>query len=548
MVKIMTTRLILGNIITLDDIKPNVEALVVEDGIIKYIGSRKTAETLCDEDTEILDFGDNCIYPGFIEAHAHGCEAGRALGLIPPLYEGETMDDYVAIMKKVIEENPDKDLYRGIGWHIIDKEPTAAMLDEICSDKPISLVSGDGHSTWLNTKAMEEFGVDKNMVEKYGADCCRVDEDGNPTGWLSEGPNYEVQSKTPLTIEEAKESILLWQQYCFANGYVAAFDAGIDVYSENPIYAYPQLEEEGKLKLRTFAGIIIPDNIEDVDSKIKEIADYASKYNKEYFKITTSKVFLDGVIEVDTGLLLEEYNHKPEYYGVERFSNHDKFVEVVCKSGDYGLNVHCHSDGDGAVEFALNGFAEAIAAGYTDQRNLLAHLHLVKPYHFEQFADYNVTSVTPPLWVPLVDVTAKREIETIGAERMHAGYPINSFIKAGANNVFHTDFPVSPIMNAGMSIFIAVTRYAPQNYGVEPMGPESTKGPEEAITRIQALEALTKNVAYAYHQEDIMGTLSVGKIANMVVFKENFLEDDLEEIAAAETLYTLVDGEIVYQK
>ena len=91
-------KLILGNIITLDDIKPNVEALVVKEGIIKYIGSRKTAETLCDDDTEILDFGDNCIYPGFIEAHAHGCEAGRALGLVPPLYEGECMDDYATII------------------------------------------------------------------------------------------------------------------------------------------------------------------------------------------------------------------------------------------------------------------------------------------------------------------------------------------------------------------------------------------------------------------------------------------------------------------
>ena len=179
--------LFLGNVITMDDENPFAEAVAVKDGLILFVGSAADAETYCDENTEVINFGGNSIYPGFLESHMHINLAGvREFGmakLTPGVSLKQTVDEIAAYIK----ENPGKKFYLGCGWTFSGKEePTAAMLDAVAPDVPVLLQTQDGHSVWVNSYCLKVINPTPEQIKAYGPAQVRVDKDGNPTGYLSE--------------------------------------------------------------------------------------------------------------------------------------------------------------------------------------------------------------------------------------------------------------------------------------------------------------------------------------------------------------------------
>ena len=526
-------QIILGNIFTLDR---KVEAICVKDGIIKYVGSKRVAHKLIDENTEILDFGDNFIYPGFMEGHAHGLPAGNIMGFSIDLMDGKTLEDYVEITRKYVEEHPGRKFYVGNNWLFDNQKPTASMLDEISSDIPIALTTQDGHSIWLNTAAMEHFGIDEKLLETYSTNEVHVDEEGKLTGYLSEEPAIAINSKIVRSDEELRESLLIWQEYAFSQGITAAFDAHVAYFGYPSIKAYADLSKAGKLKLRSYAVR----TVKDTDDVLK-LAELASEFNNEYFKITGIKIFIDGVVEAHTAWLLDEYCDQPGYFGVKSFDDYDKLVEFTKLANEHNMNVHCHTVGDGAVKFALDALSEAqIATGNMDQRNAFAHLQIVTPEDIKRMAEYNIIPVVPPLWTPKEESQYKLELAYLGSDRAENCYPIKSFIDEGAKITFHSDYPVSSILSIPQSIYAAVKRK-------HTFSPCESRNLKESIGVMDALKAMTINTAYQFGQEDRLGSLEIGKVANMVVYDTDFLNDDIEKIPDAKLISTIVDGEVVYK-
>ena len=205
------------------------------------------------------------------------------------------------------------------------------------------------------------------------------------------------------------------------------------------------------------------------------------------------------------------------------------------------MNVHCHTIGDGAIKFALDAIGEAqIATGNMDQRNAFAHLQILTPEEIKRIAEYNIIAVVAPLWTPKEPNQYHLEVSYLGQERADNCYPIKSFLDEGTKIVFHSDFPVSPIMSIPESIYSAVKR----EYTISECKPRNLK---ESISVRDALDAMTINAAYQFGQENHLGTLDIGKVANMVVYDKDFLNGDLEEIPDAKLISTIVDGEIVYK-
>lgn len=543
------TLLLVGNVITMDEATPEAEAVFVEDGIIKFVGSEADARQLCDAQTVVRDYGTASIYPGFLESHAHGIGvASRALQANLSdvnAQEGATMDDFVQAMKKYMEENPGLPLYKGAGWTPKDKEPNAAMLDAICPDVPMLLNTEDGHSMWINTAAMKKFGIDKSAVEKYGTDCVRIDKDGNPTGYLSETPAIGLMAQLSMSKEESKEGLLKWQEKAFSSGFTGTTEAALFIVTQYAAEAYQELCDEGKWKLRTYAVHTIGEDVpnEKLDSALNTILELHNKYNGEYFKVTGTKVFMDGVVEAHTGWLDEEYNDQPGYYGLKRCTDVDRIAKIVAFNNNNGMLVHFHTVGDAAARVVAEGIAQASKeADVKDGRNAMAHLQFVKPEVIRMFADYNIIPVVAPLWCPKEYVIFDYTVQFVGKDRAETQYPIKSFVDAGCKVNFHSDYPVSPAMDAPKSIYTAVSRTR------EDLGPERACNLNEAITRHQALEALTSNVAYSWHEEDRQGSITPGKIANFVVYDTDFLKDDLSKVWNAELQATYVDGQIVYCK
>ncbi len=543
----MKQTLILGNIITVDEKRPFAKAAVVKNGVFSYIGSVEEAKKLAGADAKVLDYGDNYIYPGFIESHCHGSFAGeRAIGQADLMQAGLTnYPKYREIIKEFIAKNPQRGFYVAAGWVENEEHVDKSFLDEICSDKPLFMQTGGGHSMLLNTKAMEWAGVDAEYAKKWGYDLVHVDKNGEPDGYICEGPLFEIVPKLPTTVRDIKDYLLAWQEFAFSKGYTAVGDAGADVIHRAAPQAYDELQKEGKLKLRTYAWMYVTDNA-DAKTEIARIAAQRAEMSGEYFHIIGAKAFLDGVTEAHTGWQNQDYLDTPGYHGAERFNDHDKMVQLIAEADKEGMSVHVHSEGGGATHFMLGCIEDAEKmTGDKDQRNVLAHLHFVTDEDVRRMAETGSVAAVPPLWSPAVPGVYEQEIAYVGKELADQAYPIKSFYDAGANVVFHSDYPVSPMMDIKFSIYMAEKRNVPAGFmGIEGVKERNLK---EAITREQSLRAMTINVARQFHQEHRLGSIEVDKIANMTVFDCDFLHDDIEKVAKANIVATLIDGEEVFK-
>lgn len=545
-------KLYLGNITTMEDVKPIAKAMTVIGNKIQYVGSVETAKALCDDKTEVFDFGDKYIYPGFLDSHTHGLFAGyRAIGQASVMdIKPPNVEKYKKAIKEFIDKYPEKEVYMAAGWiedgiTIFTKE----ILDDISPNKPLLLNSAGGHSLLLNTKAMEYFKVNKDFAAKYGTDLVKVDEKGEPNGYLCEAPAVLIATKLPISVEESKSFILNWQDFSFSNGFTGVSDAGVEIVTPNALPAYVELEKEKKLKLYTFGYAMVKDNADNIKECAKNASELANKYNSQHFNIIGSKVFLDGVLEAHTCWMIKEYDDQPGYYGNKRFCDEEKMTELIAEDSKYGLSVHAHSDGDGATKFFLDCVEKAQKiTGDMDQRNALAHLQFVRPEDIKRLADTNSIAIVPPLWTPALPGVYEMEQKNVGKERAASQYPIKSFVDAGACVVFHSDFPISPLFNVPMSVYCALLRGLPNqdaNDGSIIKG--SVRGEKEVIDRKQALLAMTKNVAYMWHQENNLGSLATGKIANMTILDTDLLNDEAGKLLTAKVVATVVDGDIVYK-
>ena len=543
----MKKTVFLGNIITVDEKRPFARAAFVKDGVFAYIGSAEEAKKLAGADAWVLDYGDNYIYPGFLESHTHGHLAGyRAIGQADLTQAGLTdYAKYREIIKEFMAKNPRRDFFVAAGWVENDEYVSKAYLDEICPDKPLLMQTGGGHSMLLNTKALEWAGIDAAYAKEYGYDQVHVDASGEPDGYICEGPVFEIVPKLPTTIEDIKDYLLAWQDIALSSGFTAVADAGAEIVHRDAPRAYHELEEEGKLKLRTYAYMYVTDNIDSPKAAIARIAAERAALSGEYFHIVGAKAFLDGVTEAHTAWQNQDYADEPGYHGVERFNDHDKMVELITEADKEGMSVHVHSEGGGATHFMLGCIEDAEKiTGDMDQRNVLAHLHFVTVEDIRRMGATGSIPAVPPLWTAEIPGHYEIEVSYVGRELAENSYPIKSFYDAGANVVFHSDYPVSPMMNVKYSFYTAETRSYPKEVlgGIDK--PHNVK---EAITREQSLRAMTINVARQWRQEHRMGSIEFGKLANMTVFDCDFLHDDLEKIAQANIVATIVDGEEVYK-
>ena len=532
-----------GNVITMDDKNPTAEAVAVKDGKILFVGSKTDAEAFCNEKTEVIDYGECSIYPGFMEAHMHVSLAGmRDYGMFE-LSSAVPLAENVKEVQKYVQEHPGQRVYIGFGWTPSEEEPTAAMLDAVVSDVPVILQSRGGHEAWVNSKELEILNYSPEYIKEMGPQQVHVDASGKPTGYLQELPAIKLVNQLPFTVEELKGFVLKWQDKTLASGYTAICDAGIELCGESIYQAISELDKEGKLKIRIYGLSLVKDNTDTPEEDMAHIAELAKKYNSENFKIIGAKIFLDGTTEGRTSWLLEPYTDMPESTGVKRFSDVDKMAALMTAANKYGMLVHGHVMGDGAA----HAFADAVEksvkeTGNYDQRNAAAHIELVSAEDKERFAKYGIIAVSFYQMSPKIPGIASVE-PRVGAERAKMICGAQSFIDAGAVVAGHSDYPVSPLQNVSFAMYTGITREMPL------IESAPAANPAERLSRVDALKALTSNVAYMWHEEDRMGTLEAGKLANMAVLAVDFLKDDLETIELSlliDNMATIVDGKVVY--
>lgn len=534
----------IGKVVTMDEKGTIAEAVAVKGGKIIFVGTSEEAKKYADKKTAVLDYGSNVIYPGFIDGHSH-------VGVMATmLCNGAILDNTVMlrqnaeIMKKYIEEHPGQEVYKGMNFWINEgdpDEPSHEVLDKYASDKvPIIIFGGGGHDAILNQKAIEYFKV-KDLISTYGTDGIKVDEKGEPTGYLAETPRFDIAQLIPISKEELKEFYFTIQDMAIQNGYTCICDAGIVETEKLPmVSALKELAQEGKLKLKIRALCEIADISKDPMGEVDKIAKLAASCDNDYFKITGVKVYLDGVVEALTAWTLNPYTEAAgkgdNYYGYIRWNESRKaeLTEVIKKANEKGLQVQMHAIGEGAATYGLDCYEAAKAAlSDTDARNGLCHLAYTTDDMIKRFADNDVIAYVNPQWTTWKSGAKENEIKTYGETDARKMYRVKAFFDAGVITSFHTD----GAGNIPKMMFTAATRKDPTGEQIRQNKmyiseetlkafPDEIRGEEERIDAMTSLRALTTTPAYCVKEEANLGSIEVGKSADFTIYNTDFTDDE----------------------
>lgn len=520
------------------------EALLIDGRKIKAIGKNSEILAMLSDSDEKINLEGRLAMPGFIDSHAHGpLSLGYTAGKID-LNAGESEEEYLDVIKKYIAEHPDAEIYSGMGWINPSFEgqcPDKKSLDAICSTKPIVLYSGDGHSAWANTKAMEIAGVTPDTPSPEGG-LIEKNPDGSLKGCFRDQARFFVLDLIPETsVEDFKLSIVEYQKMMVKYGCTAVFDPMVDINS-NLHRAYREMAEEDALLIKV--GMAYTSNPEDPMSLIPDYKSIGKSNNNKLYEGRFVKIFVDGVVEGGTAYLKDEYCDKPGYYG-EPLWKQETLNEFCTAVDEAGYDLHYHIIGDAAADQMLTSMEYVNKENGSRRRNTVAaHMQIVDAADYDRLKKLDIRISSNPYWfVKGPGYFEDIEIPGLG-QRAYNEYPMKAFYDKGLVVSAASDYAVTPVPYAPLGIQTAMLRTM---YGETGENPEDVLWPEERITLEQGIDAFTVNGAITMGISDITGKLEPGKLADIVVLNENLFEIEPKDFMNTTVHMTISEGTIVYR-
>ena len=527
-----------GAVYTLDSARSWAQAVAVRDGSIVYVGSDEGAAAFVGEATRVVELDGRMLLPGFQDAHIHPISGGlRAIRC--ELGGLATQDAYLKAVAEYAAANPDESWILGGGWSM-DAFPGAIpdgrLLDEIVPDRPVYLRSTDGHSAWVNSKALEIAGITADTPDPPDGRIDRDPETGEPVGALQEGAMNLVGKHAPRpTLAKRVEGLRFALRMLGGYGVTAFQDASVR--GDDSLDTYQYLDARGELTARVVAAQWW--ERDRGEEQIAEMVERRSRYTRGRVRATSVKIMQDGVMENQTAVLLEPYVGKPGVTGIPMVDP-EALKQIVTKLDRESFQVHFHAIGDGAIRQSLDAVETARKRnGNRGNRHHISHIQLFDPADIPRFRQLDVVANFQPLWAYADSYITDLTIPFLGPERSRWMYPIGSLQRSGAVLAFGSDWSVSSA-NPLEELEVAVTRMGAQ-------GETSTAYlPEERIDLGSAIAAFTIGSAYVNSLERQSGSVEVGKWADLIVLDRNLFEIEPSEISEARVLLTLLEGEPVY--
>lgn len=534
-----------GPVHTVDPARSRATSVAVRDGRIVAVGHDEVRE-LIGPRTEVVDLKGKLLLPGFQDAHVHPQGAGLELGLCHLV---DTVDpaEYLRRIKEYADRNPDAEWITGGGWSLEafpGGAPTAEALDAIVPDRPVFLPNRDHHGAWVNSRALERAGIDARTPDPADGRIER-DADGNPTGMLQEGAVHLVGKLVPdPTPEDQLAALLRAQAVLHSYGVTAWQDAIVGAYANmtDPAPSYAAALDRGLLTARV-VGALWWDRERGAE-QIPELVARREELHRDRFRAGTVKVMQDGIAENHTAAMLTPYltgcGCTSDNSGIS-FVAPDELKKYVTELDASGFQVHFHALGDRAVREALDAVESARTAnGWRDTRHHLAHLQVVHPHDVPRFRALGASANLQMLWAAHEPQMDELTLPFLGAERGARQYPFGDLLRAGATLAAGSDWPVSS-PDPFQAIHVAVNR-------ITPGAPEGTPEflPGQRLDLGTAIAAYTAGSAHVNHLDDITGSITVGKSADLVVLDRDPFAGPSEEIAATRVLETFVEGRRVH--
>ena len=532
------TLLVSGTIYTADDANTKVEAVVIKDGRFTFVGDLAVAQSKAGQDHRHLALGAATAYPGFIEGHGHLSSLGEAITNL----DLNGVDSYQTIVGMVADAaakaSPGQ-VIKGRGWHqskwskepsaTVDGFPTHRSLSEVSPNNPVFLGHANGHTALVNQAAMDALNLTYNTPTPDGGIIVK-DGKGDPTGILHENAVDLAYPLIALSTDSAKTAILAAQDHAFRWGITNFHDAGA---GSTDIEAQRALDASGDLKLRIYTMVSAQDDVltDYWLARPPVIADDDSRLT-----IRSFKAVMDGALGSRTAWLHQPYTDDPGTSGVQTFDE-NRLVDIMNRSNAHGWQINTHAIGDKANTVVLDAIDKATLT-QRDHRSRIEHAQHLLPSDIERFSKLGVIAS-----IQAIHMSSDRPwaIDRLGIERIESGaYVWRDLLDAGVHIANGTDVPVEPI-NPIANFYASVARKTLKGL------PDDGYEIGQKLSRHETLKSMTLWNAYAAFEEAEVGSISVGKRADMTVTDQNLMTVDENKILATKPVMTVIGGEIVYQ-
>jgi len=547
-----------GKVYTVNPDQPWAEAVAVRGNKIVYVGDDAGAKPFIGSDTDVIDVAGKTVMPGFVDAHDHLIGSGWTSKGVH-LFDGKSREDYIAIVKKYVEENPDLERIVGIGWSTgnYGGRPTAKDLDEAVPDRPALILDFTAHDAWLNTKAMEIAGVTKDSPDDQPGVIYWVrDEDGTPTGVGVEGQWMEAYVAIGAWEPDKifNETIDRLHGIAAANGTTTYLNPGIVTPNmkdtngkmQEDMKAAAALlherEQAGTLKLRTFVLPFFKRPNADTEQVMAFMDRMKEQYHGDKLFARQVKIHPEANWNVELAPMLEPYESgKNGVFGIPP----DKIKEIMVAAAEHGLDCVIHTDSTGTAHAGIDAILAAREVD-PDNRSALHHATWLTPEDQKRVIENKIPVNSTPNFTNDWNGTDKDALRYLGEKRTMTNfgrYP--DFARAGVRVSLGADLPSTPpSMQAPLFVVQgAVTMKNPADPNAKPFPPDV-----EPMTIEQALRAVTIDAAWQLRMEDKIGSLEVGKLADIVVLDGNPLETDPMEIQNIQVDLTMMDGNFTYNR
>jgi len=544
-----------GTIYTMDDYNPIAQNVVIKDGKIIDVGTKNNYNKYIGPNTDVLDLSGSTMIPGLIEGHGHFMGLGRAKMRLD-LSQVENYDELINIVEDAVNKAAPGEWILGRGWHqskwapspdiVVKGFQTHEKLSSISPNNPVWLTHASGHASFGNAKAMEIGGITAETEFGFGGEIIK-DLNGKPTGIFNERAQSLISRHIETSIYNADGNLVsdsdqqmsmraleLAVNECLKNGITSFHDAGSGAES---IQAFRDGIINKKLKVRLYVMLTSrdPKLLEDWYKKGPEIGT-----GNDYLTIRSIKLNADGALGSRGAWLLNEYSDRPGHFGMATQSM-DYVYEVSSNGLNNGFQVNTHAIGDRANREVLDQYERVFNENpqkNNDLRWRIEHAQHIDPQDIPRFGEMGVIAS-----IQGIHMSSDRPwaINRLGKKRIIEGaYVWRSLMDYGAIVVNGSDVPVEPI-NPIASFYASVSRKTLKG------NPENGYEPNQKMTRLEALKTYTINAAYAAFEEDIKGSIEIGKYADFTVLSKNIITIPEDEILQTDILYTIINGQIEYK-
>lgn len=528
---------------TIDKADTVASVVAVKDSIITYVGDDDSKVAVDEDRTEVIDAGGKVVLPGLIDSHSHMLSM-PALDGIPISFEMD-LDELLRTVKEYTEAHPEKNSFFGqvyLETVIGDENYNKETLDKACSDRPVILLGSTCHESWVNSKALEVAGITKDTPDPLpGEQYFERDAEGEPNGRVVDAVPMDmiVQACKPCDNEMLEKGMEKFFGICNSLGVTSFVDCGVlPPADEKSVYeAYDVLREAGNVTCR-ISGSTLHTGMTSLEESLDHLKEMNARYNDDMLRVKTLKLLQDGCYEGRTSSCFEAYEDGSEYRPPS-FEG-DEVKDIFVRTTEEGFDIHVHVLGDKAMFETLEGCIAAREAGCRDNRLTIAHCHSIRKEDIGKFAKYNVVANFTPQWM----VNKDDIITAIGKDRHDDMMRIGTLSRQGTVVTIGSDCPSDELgFELWKGIEMSMTR---RTFGHPYETP--LEDINERIDLDTAIRACTINGAYEMGMEDKLGSIEVGKYADMIILDTDIYEADVYTIHDIRPEMTIFNGEVVFKK